>query len=154
MFWLRIDNRLVHGQVVETWLPYLQSRYVVIVNDAVSTDVLRQQIIKLALPSRITPHFTAVANVGNVLASLNNDRKDVFCLVENCQDAQRIVEQGIHIQTVNVGNIHYSSSCYQLSNSIAATSEDISCFQFFEERGIALDFRCVPSDKGEVKKVW
>lgn len=154
MFWLRIDNRLVHGQIVETWLPYLQSRHIVIVNDAVSMDILRQQIIKLALPSRITPHFTSIANVQDVFNTLKNVKEDVFCLVENCQDAQRIVEQGVTIGTVNIGNIHYSSSCYQLSNSIAVTSEDISCFQFFEDRGISLDFRCVPSDTGEVKKIW
>lgn len=154
MFWFRVDNRLVHGQVVEAWLPYLQSRYVVVANDAVYQDSLRQQIIKLALPSRIVPFFTSIDEIHLVFKKLDAEKNDILCLVESCQDAQKIVQQGIDIATINIGNIHYSSSCYQLNNSIAATSEDLACLQFFEQQGIMLDFRCVPSDVREVKKIW
>lgn len=154
MFWLRIDNRLVHGQVVETWLPYLKTQYVIVANDSVASDVLRQQIIRLALPQRVTSFFTAVEDIGKIMQKITTDKDKIFCLVENSSDARRIVELGIQINTINIGNIHYSASCYQLSNSIAATAEDLANFKYFEQQGIFLDFRCVPNDIREVKKIW
>lgn len=154
MFWLRIDNRLVHGQIVETWLPYLRSRYVIVIDDAVAHDSFRQQIIKLALPSRIGVSFTSLGELRPLLEKIEDKQHDILCLVENCLDAKRVVELGVAIETVNIGNIHYSGNCYQLSNSIAATADDLACFQYFEEQGITLDFRCVPSDASEVKKIW
>ena len=54
MLWVRVDNRLVHGQVIETWLPYTNAPYLLVVNDELAADPLRQTIISLAVPARIT----------------------------------------------------------------------------------------------------
>ena len=51
--WFRVDNRLVHGQVIEAWLPYTGARHLIVANDELAADALRQQIIELAVPQRI-----------------------------------------------------------------------------------------------------
>ena len=43
MTWFRVDNRLVHGQVIEGWLPHLAAKHLVVANDAFASDLLRQQ---------------------------------------------------------------------------------------------------------------
>ena len=44
MLWFRVDNRLVHGQVIEGWLPYVAARHLIVANDAMSADLLQQQV--------------------------------------------------------------------------------------------------------------
>ena len=51
--WFRVDNRLVHGQVIEAWLPYTGAKHLVVANDELAGDVIRQQIIELAVPHRV-----------------------------------------------------------------------------------------------------
>ena len=53
MAWFRIDNRLVHGQVIEGWLPYLNAGHLIVANDALALDELQQQIMRLAIPGRV-----------------------------------------------------------------------------------------------------
>ena len=55
MIWYRIDNRLIHGQIIEAWLPYTRATRLVVPNDEFSAEPLRQQTILLAVPSPIHP---------------------------------------------------------------------------------------------------
>lgn len=50
MTFVRIDNRLVHGQIIETWLPFTRARTIVVANDELAADPLRQEIMSLAIP--------------------------------------------------------------------------------------------------------
>ena len=43
--WFRVDNRLIHGQVIEGWLPYTGAAHLIVANDALAEDLLRQQIM-------------------------------------------------------------------------------------------------------------
>ena len=65
--WVRVDNRLVHGQVVETWLPYSKANVMVLANDDIVADQLRQEIIKLAIPSGVDLMFTCIAETAQTL---------------------------------------------------------------------------------------
>ena len=60
MLWFRVDNRLVHGQVIEGWLPYVAARHLIVANDAMSADLLQQQIVSLAVPEQVAIHFVPV----------------------------------------------------------------------------------------------
>ncbi len=55
--WVRIDNRLIHGQVIETWVPYFKSRFLVVANNELNKDAVRQEIIKLAIPANLNIFF-------------------------------------------------------------------------------------------------
>ena len=74
--WFRVDNRLVHGQVIEAWLPYTGARHLVVANDELADDIMRQQIIELAVPQRVMTHFI---NVKELAATLNSCGMTVLC---------------------------------------------------------------------------
>ncbi|WP_418730975.1 PTS sugar transporter subunit IIB, partial [Desulfovibrio sp.] len=68
MLWFRVDNRLVHGQVIEGWLPYVAARHLIVANDAMSADLLQQQIVSLAVPEQVAIHFVPVDALLETLA--------------------------------------------------------------------------------------
>ena len=146
MAWFRIDNRLVHGQVIEGWLPYLDARLLVVVNDALAVDELRQQIMQLAIPGRIQVRFVSVANATSLCDRIDPQAADSLFLFANCQDVARFVEQGGCMPLLNVGNMHYATGKRQLCAHVAVSDDDLACFAYLRSRGIELDFRCVPGD--------
>ena len=91
MLWFRVDNRLVHGQVIEGWLPYVAARHLIVANDAMSADLLQQQIVSLAVPEQVAIHFVPVDALLETLACCGESSLVLFA---DCQDARRALESG------------------------------------------------------------
>ena len=154
MIWLRIDNRLIHGQVIETWIPYLKTWQLVVANDCLVMDSEQQHIVRLAIPKAITAFFVSVAGTSDLLASLAPRKINTLVVVAECQDARMIIEQGGCVDMVNVGNLHYAPGKEQMCSHAALSSHDILCLDFIFQRAIPLDFRCVPNDSGKEISRW
>lgn len=157
MNWVRIDNRLVHGQVIEAWVPYLGAKNILVVNDELAEDDLRQEIIRLAVPSGVELTFIRVERIPGYLDDLGrvaHPGGDALLLFATCGDVHRALQFGFSLSTVNIGNLHYSPGKQQLCPHVALSTEDIGCLKAFAKQGIHLDFRCVPNDTTQVKASW
>jgi mannose/fructose/N-acetylgalactosamine-specific phosphotransferase system component IIB len=150
VLWVRIDNRLVHGQIIEAWLPYTNARTLVVGNDELAQDDLRQQIMSIAIPLGIEIVFLAVAAVGDYLTAKKLLDKNVLVLFADCRDACRGYETGLHFATLNLGNLHYGPGKKQLCQHIALSSEDETCLNALQAKGVVIDYRCIPSDPAQI----
>lgn len=150
MLWFRIDNRLVHGQVIETWLPYLEATRLLVVNDAIAQDKLQQSIMSMAIPDSVEIEFLLLLNLGLALNSVEHE--NTLVLFANCQDARKTFEMGGASFTVlNVGNLHYGPGKKQICVHVAVSEDDASCLCYLREHGVELDFRSVPNDSPRVE---
>jgi PTS system mannose-specific IIB component len=156
MFWVRIDNRLVHGQVIESWLPYTKSRLIVVANDDLAEDPLRQEIMGLAIPGDIQKAFLKVENVTDFLYEKFRAQEeiDALILLADCCDAKRAYEKGLAFLRLNVGNLHYGPGKTQVCAHVALSAEDKKCLRYFKESGVKIDFRCVPNEPVQVTPTW
>ncbi|WP_252380556.1 PTS sugar transporter subunit IIB [Desulfovulcanus ferrireducens] len=153
MLWVRIDNRLVHGQVIETWLPYTKARVMIVVNDDLAADPLRQEIVKLAIPQEVEIIFSSIEDsLAYVKNRFESQEGSVFILFATCEDARMAYEKGLDFDSLNVGNLHYGPGKKQVCAHIALSQEDISCLKFFTKKGVKLDFRCVPHKPVQVSE--
>lgn len=150
MIWFRIDNRLVHGQVIEAWLPHIKASILVIANDAVASDELRQQIMLMAVPSRVHTEFVRVENLVSFMQQQERLKNNVLVIFADCQDARRAYDSGVSMNTCNVGNLHYSNGKKQICSHIALSSDDEDCLRYFEKSNVELDFRCIPADEPKI----
>ena len=90
MFWARIDNRLIHGQIIETWIPYTGARQLVVANDEMAADILQQEITALAIPSGVVPHFIRIDLLREYLAKLEatHEHSEIMvfvCFLQGCK---------------------------------------------------------------------
>lgn len=143
MVCFRIDNRLVHGQIIEAWLPYTGAHDLIVANDALAGDLLRQQIIALAIPQRVTVHFIPVAQLAQTLRHCD---EDTFVLFADCGDAFAAFTAGVRMASLNIGNLHYSEGKQQLLPHVAVSAEEISQLRTMRDAAVLLDFRCVPTE--------
>ena len=141
--WFRVDNRLVHGQVIEAWLPYTGARHLVVANDELAADIMRQQIIELAVPHRIMTHFISV---NDLAATLNSCGDDCFVLFANCQDARQACDAGVLMPVLNMGNLHYGPEKLQVLPHVALSAQDRVDLHVIQDHLVQLDFRCVPTE--------
>ncbi len=156
MFWVRVDNRLVHGQVIETWLPYTDAELLVVCNDIVAADVLQQEIMTLAIPHTVETLFLPVASVHTALLerTANYTAKDILVLFNSCCDARQAIEAGLECSLMNIGNLHYAPGKKQLLPHVAVSEDESQCLGWFASQGIELDFRCLPTEPVHMKPIW
>lgn len=148
MIWYRIDNRLVHGQVIESWLPYTKASILAIANDELAGQTLRREIMLMAVPSRIRAEFLRLEELASFVAAYAET--NILVLFADCADARRAYELGSPILICNVGNIHYSAGKKQICAHVALSLEEEKCLRLLLSQGITLDFRCIPADKPEL----
>lgn len=150
MIWFRIDNRLIHGQVIETWLPYTRAKHLIVCNEMLSRDELRQQIMLLAVPSRIQVSFISPASLPSLLKDYKEDTDKVLVIFADCRDAKAAYNAGVHFPSLNIGNMHYGPGKRQVCEHVAMSEEDEACLRTFADTQITLDFRCVPNDTVDI----
>ncbi len=153
MAFVRIDNRLVHGQIIETWLPFTRARMIVVVNDELAADFLRQEIMSLAIPAGVGIFFLPVDGLMLFMSRNPLDAEDALILFSSCHDARRAYELGFGFGILNLGNLHYAPGKKQVCPHVALSKEDESCLDFFRDRGVRLDYRCVPGDPPQLRAV-
>lgn len=145
MYWVRVDNRLIHGQVIETWLPFAGTRSLVVVNDELAADLVRQEIMGLAVPQGIEITFSPVNESPELIQTRFKERmSSLFLLFARCSDARQAFDKGLWFSSINIGNLHYGPGKRQICSHIALSRDDRTCLNYFSKKGVGIDFRCVP----------
>ncbi len=151
MIWYRVDNRLIHGQIIEAWLPYTGATRLVVGNNALAADTLQQQIMLLAVPARIHVDFITPAEVQAAVRRSEALGEKTLVLFATCADAKTAHDTGVRFTVLNIGNMHYAPGKKQICPHVALSEEDTICLHTFADNDIVLDFRCVPNDTGHVR---
>lgn len=144
----RVDNRLVHGQVGMTWVNSIQANLVLVANDAVANDSVQQSLMDMVLPEGVQSRYFTIEKTINVIHKASDAQK-IFLVVKTPQDALKLVEGGVPIKYLNIGNMHFLEGKKQISATVSVDEDDIKTLKRLNELGVELDLRGVPSDKGK-----
>ena len=144
----RIDNRLIHGQVATQWNSTVGSNLILVANDKVAGDKMRQGLMDMAAPSGVaTRYFTIEKTIEFIHKAA--DRQKIFIICEDPEDVLKLVEGGVPIKKVNIGNMHMSEGKRQVATSVAVDEADVTAFKKLQEKGIELEIRRVPTMAAE-----
>lgn len=143
----RIDNRLIHGQVLESWVPNLRANCIIVANDEVAQAVMQKILMQAAVPRGIRVIVDTVDAVAGLLNTNELDDSRVLLLFATASDARRAIESGIPLKKLNLGNMHAGSGKLQCSCTIFLDPEDVTDLQKIEDRGVRITSQCVPSER-------
>lgn len=144
----RIDNRLIHGQVATQWNGSLGANLIIVANDAISEDTMRQQLLNMAAPAEVQTRFFSIKKTIEVIHKAS-ERQKIFLLVDNPVDALRLVEGGVPIEKLNIGNMHMEEGKKQVATAVAVNKTDVDAFKKLQELGVKLSIQRVPSTPEE-----
>ena len=140
----RIDERLVHGQVVTAWLGHTQAEKIFVLDDATAQDSLLRSIVKMAVPPQVDVQIAAVEEAGELLAELEAEAK-VMVVVKPPENARKILEQyqGTALE-INMGNAGMAAGRNKLSSSVYLTEDEVEELRRIESLGHAVYLQTVP----------
>ncbi len=144
---VRIDDRLIHGQVVENWMKFLKIDHVVVVNDFVASDRMQKTLFSMAVPDHAKISILTITQAKEAILNGQFERDRAMLLLVSPQDVLNLINKGIRIKEVNVGGMHYSPDKKQILKAISVSKEDIQAFQELDKLGIHLEARMVPDDE-------
>jgi len=143
----RIDNRLIHGQVGMTWTNTLGANLVIVANDEIASNEVQQNLMDMALPESAESRFFTLEKTIRIIHKAA-PRQKIFIVVRTPQDALTLVEGGVPIDKINVGNLHYEEGKEQISKTVSVDDKDIETFKKLNEKGVELDVRGIPNERG------
>jgi PTS system mannose-specific IIB component len=144
---VRIDDRLVHGQVVEGWIPHLHAEVVVVASDSAAEDPTQIALMGMALPEKIELFVLPVAQAARHPALAPGYAKRVLLLAPGPREALALVESGAVFSRVNVGGLHYSAGRVQLGKAIFLDEQDLEALKKLSKLGVRLEGRALPGEK-------
>src|SRR5512146_1189542 len=105
----RVDDRLVHGQVVEGWVPLLQADVLAVVSDEIAGDEMRRTIMRFATPEEVDLKIMTVAEAAAYLPEAEKAPRKVLLLLPGLAEAVERSQKGVRIPSLNIGGMHYSA---------------------------------------------
>ena len=142
---IRVDYRLLHGQVAVSWTSTLNADCILLVSDTVMNDKLRLSALKLAKPEGCKVVIKNTEQAIEALKSGVTDKYRLFIVCETLSQAGAIA-QALHINSINLGNMPYAENAEQVSKSIFLTSEDKAYIEQLINQGIELFAQMIPAD--------
>ena len=143
----RIDSRLVHGQVLEAWVPYVNADCIVVANNAVAGESFQRMVMQAAVPSSIKLIIGTLEETASILSSAELLRKRVLLLFANSDDALKVRQLGVEFVKLNLGNMHSSAGKDRYTCTIALDQKDIDILLKVEAQGVKIVSQCVPADR-------
>ncbi|MCM0648993.1 PTS sugar transporter subunit IIB [Clostridium swellfunianum] len=144
---IRIDDRLIHGQVAAFWTNSLSISRIMVINDEVAADEMEKSLLRMVAPASVrTSIINKETAVKNILAEKYAGQR-VLIIVKNPKDLWELKEAGLDIKRFNVGNMAAREGTKSIKRSVNVTDTDIYYFNKFLEAGIDIDAIMVPDDK-------
>ena len=141
----RIDDRLIHGQVITAWIAYADAKSIVVADDKAAKDEFTQSLLKMATPDSIQLKILSVEDAITYLKG-DEDAGKVLLLVRG---PEQIIRAGIAKKDINVGNMNMKKGKTKVLSNLWVFPEDVENIQKLYEEGIKLEVRAIPSDRSQ-----
>ncbi len=143
----RIDSRLIHGQVIEAWVPHLKVARVVVADDETAADSFAQAAMSLAMPESIQVVHTTVALLD--ASKLAHDAVPTLILFRDVASAVLARSQGLPDGRLTLGNVHAGPGRHAISRSVFLTNAEQDQLVSMNASGMTVVVQAVPHDAAQ-----
>ncbi|MGH7531216.1 MAG: PTS system mannose/fructose/N-acetylgalactosamine-transporter subunit IIB [Gemmatimonadales bacterium] len=141
----RIDDRLIHGQVVVGWGQPLDCTFIVLVDDEVRGSEWEQDLYRMGVPPHIEVIFASVDEAARQLPTWEADARVGILLVGDIDTAVALVSCSNSVKRLNIGGIHHRSGRTERLRYVYLTDEEAAQLRRLAARGIEVTAQDVPS---------
>jgi PTS system N-acetylgalactosamine-specific IIB component len=141
---VRIDDRLIHGQVTVAWGSYLSPDRILLVNDEVAGCDWRCGLYEDTDAMGVAVSILSVEQFTEQLAAGAWDKERVLLVVENPADLLKLVRAGLTVPVTNVGGMHHAEGKRELLPYVFVDDGDVAAFKELMASGTRLEARDVP----------
>jgi len=141
---LRVDNRLLHGQVVQFWIPYLEVEHLIIADDLAASNPAMATVYRMAVPRRIRLSVVSVVDLARV-AVVQNPLPSL-AIMSDIFDLSRAFMSGFSCNHITLGNIHSAAGRIRITDTVYLTPEELFTLQAFKSAGRKVEIQTFPGE--------
>lgn len=144
---VRIDDRVIHGQIVARWSKLKPCNGILVIDDKIAQDPLQKEIFKHAAPSNIKVGvYTAEEGVEKVNKA-KQAKNSYFVIVKSPVTLKKLIELGGDFGTeLNVGPMSARGTTQTIGKNVSITEEEKEAFDYLQNKGINIIFQLVPEE--------
>ena len=143
---VRMDNRLIHGQILVSWNSAIKIEHIIVTNDTVAGDPLQVTLLKAVAPLTAK---VSVLSIKDCVAYCNSpaaEKESIFIIAKYPEDGLALVEEGLNVPVLNLGNQAFVRGSQKISNTVYLTEAGVKALKKLHEKGIRITCRMMPSD--------
>ena len=145
----RIDNRLIHGQIVGEWAGSAGANLLVVVDDEVAKNEVEKSVMQIAAQSLgMDSRFFTIEQTINVIHKASSSQK-ILLLCKTPKTLRKLIEGGVDIDIVNIGNMHFSEGKKAISDKVYVDDEDLDDLNYIKSQVKEIYIRDTPNSKKE-----
>jgi PTS system mannose-specific IIB component/fructoselysine and glucoselysine-specific PTS system IIB component len=145
----RVDERLIHGQVVVGWGERLHMDRIIVLDDSLATSPWEQELYCLGVPPTVDTHFASVEDARRHFPYWKEDKRRLIILVRDLATLARIAEGGLlNAEEINLGGIHFAPGRERVLPYLYLSPEEQDQLRIIAESGAVLEARDLPGSRG------
>ncbi len=144
---VRVDNRLVHGQILEAWIPYLRVSCIIVVDDHVAADYFCESVIRMAVPREVEVIICGVKEFAETYSFRQGSGQKTIVLFSKISDALMAYHLGFRFDRLNIGNVYNEDCKRRCTASVLLSEGDIRDLSSLRAEGVQIDLQPVPREK-------
>lgn len=140
---IRVDDRLIHGQVAMGWTQALGVSQILVADDAVAVDETQKSLLMLAVPAGVTADVLSIEDSATVVNGSGSDIPTMV-LVKGPLELLALYRAGMPMTVVNIGNVHTGPERRKLTKEVHSTDAEIAAWRELAEAGVKLEAQWLP----------
>ncbi|MGL4589006.1 MAG: PTS sugar transporter subunit IIB [Mycoplasmatales bacterium] len=143
---IRIDDRLIHGQVANFWCNNLNASRIMVINDEIYENELQKSVLRMATPSNVS---SSILTIKKAVDNINADKyvgQRVFIVLKSPIDALKLLESGLEIKEINIGNLQGRNDTLSIRPNVNLTQDELKACKTLEAKQVKFTAIMVPGD--------
>ena len=150
MVLVRIDDKLIHSQVIWGWVRALKATCIVVANDEAARDELRKRLLTTAVLSVGAPEEAPIVKIFSLAEAARDlkyqkPKERSILVISRPSDAVRLLEKGVPIEGISVGWMSSLPGKEQIFDTVSVDEEDIEAFRELLSRDVSVKYPVSPS---------
>jgi mannose/fructose/N-acetylgalactosamine-specific phosphotransferase system component IIB len=143
---VRMDNRLIHGQILVSWNAAFKIDHIIVTNDIVAGDPLQVTLLKAVAPLTAKVSVLSIEDCVAYCNSPEAEKESIFIIAKYPEDGLALVENGLNMPVLNLGNQAFVRNSKRISNTVYLTEGGVKALKTLHEKGLRITCRMMPSD--------
>ncbi len=143
---IRVDDRLIHGQIITKWASYLNVKNIVVIDDKTAKNDMLKSIMTMSVPKAYSTFVCSYVDAKDVMQKLSNENNNTLILIRFPSMLKSLADDGIVIDSINIGNVSKKGeeNKFEITHNIFLTEEDIQIIEQLHKQGQKITFQLVP----------
>lgn len=152
---IRIDDRLIHGQVATRWSTGLKASRIMIIDDEVANDEVQKSVLRMAAPAGISTSIISEEKAITNIKAKKYEMQRVLLVVKRPRVLLNLVDAGLDLVEINVGNMSGRENAISIKKSVSLTAEERSDIEKLISKGVKVIAQMVPDEPAiEIQKFF